>query len=299
MKLKATILLGLLSTTAFTAEFNKPTFRPDSGHISASSQIELYSSQFETENNSTDNKTDSKTDAKKFYQEVEFGVSKDLSILADLHYTISQDDEGNSDTKSSGLEKISAGASYRVSNLVKLPFTLDGFGKFAPSFANNENATSTDDGTVNSGGHEIILGTKLAFTSNFYFNFTLSYLMEQIVDNASTGNESHTIDAFTTMDFTLGAQFSPMNSLALNVEGLLVRNGEKEYSFNAGGSQTNEAHYTFGFNIQSYYDVMSNVSVNAGLKYLMGTEFEIDAYQDQTVSQISSTSLNLGATYHF
>jgi hypothetical protein len=298
MKLKTTILLGLFSTAAFTADYNQPAFRPKAGHIFGSSQVEINSSQYESENKSTDYTTDYKTDVKKVRQEVEYGVSNDLSLLADIDYVISQDDEGNTDSKSSGLEQFSVGASYRASSMIKLPFTLDAFGTFSPSLNNKESATSSDDGTVNSGGHELSLGARLAL-NNFYFDYVLDYLMEQNVDSAASGNEIYTVDAYTTMDFTVGYQLNPIKSLALNLESILIRNGEKEYSYSPSGSQTNDAYYTFGFNIQGYYDVMSNLSVNAGIKYLFGTVYEIDASQDQTVSEISSTSLNLGATYHF
>lgn len=134
---------------------------------------------------------------------------------------------------------------------------------------------------------------------DFYADYELILNMEQTIDNATTEKEAYTVDMYTTMNFVAGAYFNPMESLAISVEGLLTRIGEREYNYNPSGSQTDEAHYQYGFNVQGYYDVLSNLSANIGLKYLLGSEYEVDASTDQTVKEFSASAINIGATYKF
>lgn len=298
MKIKSTLLVGLFVTSTFANDFTSPSYRPGENNLFASTRIIIDSAEQTNERDNTNDDYKVSADTTRVSQNLQFGLNKNLALIADIDYVMSQDIENDgTDTKASGIERVSLGASYRVSSYTKLPFILDAFGKFSPSIQNKDQATSNDDGSANSGGHEITLGSRLT-KGQFYFDFTFNYLMEQAVDSASTGDEIFTVEPYTIIDFVIGYQIRPVDQLNINLEGLLTRVGEEEQSFQ-GGSNTLEAHYNFGFNILAQYKFLDNLTADLGLQYLLGMDYNIDASQDQTVNEFSQSRISIGSTYLF
>lgn len=298
MKKTLCFLGAFASTSVMSMDYLKPMYKPAAGGFVGHTNIHIDSNEYSLRNKNTSGTTDYEVSSTRVSQDLKVGLSKSITLLADIDYTMEQKLEASSTEKnSSGIESFNLGASYRVNNLVKLPVQLEAGLKFKPSMKNKKNATTSDDGTVNNGGHDLTILTRTQL-AGFYFDLDLVYHTEQTVDGATSGNKEYTVDAYTELEVSAGKQFTPINKLLIDTQFIFTRTGEIKQNLN-GGSETHEAHFNYGFDVQAYYSILNNLSANIGVNYMLSPEYEIDAYADQTVQDASALGINLGASYKF
>lgn len=274
-------------------------YNPDKGTLFGTTDITLTTASYDLKNDTTNNSDSYDVSQTHINQEVEVGFGNSIVGLARIGYTISSTTEqGSSEESESGLERIDIGARYRLSDKIKLPMTMDVGVSFKPSFQDREEANNNDDGTANSGGHELGIFAR-AGSNKLYFKVSFDYLMEQTANDATTGDASYTIDPSMNLAAQVGTQFSPMEKLLIDASGLLQRSGEQVINYESGGDATYESVISYGLDVQAYYEFLAGLSAKAGFTYVNSQNQNIDGNQDYIVENRSSMSLNIGASYRF
>ena len=298
------VILFFLSITSHSiaSEFIKPLYKAQAQEFIGYSNLFIDSRTYELRNN--DQNTDTKYDiyTTRLQQNAFYGVSKFLTLTADLKYTIDQVNEaGSSETNSSGLEAIFLGASFRVNEKkADIPFPWEVGFKFKPSFANGQDATVNDDGSANNGGYELQINSRIGFLADAFFDFRLHHFFEQTKENATTGDTQSTVDSFTNMQFLLGKQFEFPKKIILNAATFLNFNGENRESFESGGSTRTDSFSEFGIELQGFYSHYKDIYFNVGLEYSIALkDYDVNASDDQTLNDDAFLGFNFGAAYAF
>jgi hypothetical protein len=299
MKRALCLLATLTTTSAYSSDFLKPMYNPGKGEFVGHSRLFINSMSYDSFNDNLNSTTANKTSSQSILQNIEVGLGKGIVALVDLDYVIGETKEsGSNEEEASGLRALTAGARYRLNNAVKLPMTLDVGAMFKPSFSNRTEANTNDEGTVNSGGHDLVFFGRTG-EGNWYAKASFTMHLEQTADDATSGNESYTVDAHTSLMVEPGMQFSPMSKLLLDVAGHLGRVGERKFNYAGGGDQTVEARWDYGVKVKGYYHILSNLSVNAGLDYLLSTDQNVVANTDLIFQDRSAMNIHFGASYKY
>lgn len=296
-------IFAIVLATSFNSmamDYVGALYNPADGVIFGSTDIVLGSTSYDLRNDTTNAKVSSNDITSQLLRHrTEIGFGNGLTGLVNLNYYINQiEDDGSNEEEARGFERIDLGARYRLSDKMKLPTIVDVGGTVKLSLFNREEATSTDQGTTNSGGHEINLFAR-AGSNKLFVKADLALKLEQQVDSATTGDSRNTVDPSMDLSAEIGSQFSPMSNLVLEGAAAITRIGEQTLNFTSGGDQTNDAVIGLGFNFKAYYQFMKNVSAQAGVSYRNFQDQNIDGNQDFVVEGRTLTDINIGASYRF
>jgi len=274
-------------------------YNPAKGVFFGKTQFLMSNSAYDLKNDSTNASTKYETKTQKLEQALEFGVNKSLVALFNLGYTLSSETEfDTSKEKSSGIDNVSLGARYRLSNAIKMPMVLDVSAVFTPSYKNKKDANVNDDGTTNSGGHDLSLSARTSF-NKFYLRGHFDYHFEQKVDDATSGDAHSTVKSSMDMGLKLGAQLYPLTKLLIDTSVAVDRVGEAKTEYEAGGDLTAKARLDFKLQVEAYYEIMSQLSANLGFQYISPQNQTLEGTTDYIVENNSETGIIAGLAYKF
>jgi len=276
-----------------------PSYLPMQGQVYGSTEYSFQRTEWDTDDNlGVQTKSNTNT-ASVIDQELEYGVTNDFTLrLTDsyewLKANVSEPFSPSTDTHSYGFTDPSFGATWRVLDQQRFPFSWDLIGDYAPNLIDAKSASTEEDGTVARGGWTGTLGTALSYkTRDFtmYGDALATYQGNRKTFNETT-HDSVTYDSSWEYQLALNTQtrLTDLFSVNLGVTQTFNNNDDANQVTTSGHTLdfTYEPGDTTDFNVALNYQLIPNT--------LAGALIYVHSFYDNDTSSVYSTSTKSNTT---